>query len=266
MGNHELDAKFYERRVAEKNPTSDNPEMTSLVGRVERWCQIVDGQRILDFGCYDGYILRTIRDHKKITGAGVDIAPAAVELARELAGNTGLTFLVSDGTPLPFEPASFDVVVCSEILEHVHDLDAVLKEIARVLAPGGRLFATMPNTLGDVWGPLQPLCRRIDEVEGHVRRMSRDDFERTVESHGFRSKRMRYRGFVLTAIWYQTLIYTPKAKALGIQLIGAGRSLRERLAKVLAYSGMYLYIIGDRPFSRYRRSLGIDAVFIRLGD
>ena len=266
MNPEQFDRTFYQGRVSEKNPTSDNPEMTSLVERIERWCEVKDGDRVLDFGCFDGYILRKLRAHKLITGVGVDIAPAAIDLARSLNTSTALEFTLSDGGgTLPFGPASFDVVVCSEILEHVHDLDAVLKEMARVLAPGGRLYATMPNSLTDVWRPLRPLCRRIDEVEGHVRRLSRSEFLAEVASRGFDPVRSRYRGFVLSAIWYWNLIYTPRVKAVGIGLIGADRSLIERLAKLIAYSGMRLYIAGDRPFSQYRRCMGIDAVFAKVG-
>src|ERR1700676_3033984 len=130
------DAAFYERRATEKNPTSDNPEMTGLVRRIHQWCDIEDGDRVLDFGCYDGYIIRRLRGLSNIAGVGIDISPSAMALAKQAAANEGLdglTFLVTDGANLPFAEASFDVVVCSEILEHVPDLDVVLAEIARVL-------------------------------------------------------------------------------------------------------------------------------------
>jgi SAM-dependent methyltransferase len=49
-----------------------------------------------------------------------------------------------DGNQLPFEDASFDTVLCTEVLEHLPDPASVLGEIARVLKPGGRLLATVP--------------------------------------------------------------------------------------------------------------------------
>ena len=258
-----FDQTFYQVRVSQKNPTSDNPEMTGLVDRIERWCQVEDGDRVLDVGCFDGYILRKLRARKAITGVGVDIAPAAVELAKRLNTASALEFKVSDGAPLPFGAASFDVIVCSEILEHVPDLDGMLAEIARVLAPGGRLYATMPNSLTDVWRPLRPLCLRIDEIEGHLRRMSRSAFLAAIASHGFEPVRSQYRGFILSAIWYRNLIYSPRVKKLGVGLIGSEQSPTQRMAKFIAYTAMRLYMVGDRPFSGYRRSMGIDAVFTR---
>jgi SAM-dependent methyltransferase len=260
-----MNETFYQKRVAEKVPTSNNPEMTSLVSRVERWCRIANGTRVLDFGCYDGYLLRKLRERNHIEGIGVDIAPAAVELAKKLSDLDGLEFVVSDGLPLPFPTASFDVVVCSEVLEHVPDLEGVLNEVARVIAPGGRLYATMPNSLNDVWPPFRTLCLRVDEVEGHLRRMTREELVDAITSHGFAPARVEYRGFLLSAIWYRTFIYRPRVKAIGIQLVGSGTSVLHRLARAAAYAGMRIYMFFDRPFSGYRRCLSIDAAFIRSG-
>jgi SAM-dependent methyltransferase len=46
--------------------------------------------------------------------------------------------------PLPFGTATFDTVLCTSVLEHVHDAEAVVSEIARILKPGGRLIITIP--------------------------------------------------------------------------------------------------------------------------
>ena len=62
----------------------------------------------------------------------VDVAPAP-----------GLDVL-SMAAPLPFESASFDTVLCTSVLEHVHDAEAAVSEIARVLKPGGRIIITVP--------------------------------------------------------------------------------------------------------------------------
>src|SRR5437879_3075009 len=153
--------------------------MSGLIRRIETWCRIQPGDRVVDIGCYDGYLLRRIAARHTIRGAGIDISETAVQLARRAAdreGITGLLFAVSQGSNLPFETHSVDVVICSEVLEHVPDLEAVLAEISRVMVRGGRLYATMPNDLEDIWSPLRPLCRQIDVVEGHVRRMSRAEF------------------------------------------------------------------------------------------
>ncbi|TMC54760.1 MAG: class I SAM-dependent methyltransferase [Chloroflexi bacterium] len=261
------DAAFYERRTTEKNPTSDNPEMTGLVRRIHDWCGIEDGFRVLDFGCYDGYIVRRLRKLAKIHGVGIDISPSAMAQARHAADNEGLDgleFVVSDGAHVPFPNGSFDVVICSEILEHVPDLDAVLAEISRILVKGGRVYATMPNSLSDVWAPFHPLCRRVDQVEGHLRRMTRTEFIAALQSHGLQPTRVRYRGFVLSALWYSTFIYNPRIKRMGISLISQRESLSQRTARLAAFSMMRAYIAFDRLFQGSRRCMGIDAALSKV--
>lgn len=267
VGEPSPDAAFYERRATEKNPTSDNPEMTGLVRRIHDWCGIEDGFRVLDFGCYDGYLLRRLRALAKIHGVGIDISPRAVALAKQAAVKEdldGLEFVVSDGANLPFPNDSFDVVICSEILEHVPDLDTVLADIARVLVKGGRLYATMPNSLSDVWQPFHSLCRRVDQVEGHLRRMTRTEFITALQRHRLQPTRVRYRGFVLSALWYSTFIYNPRIKRLGLSLIAQQESLSQRAARLAAYAMMRVYIAVDRLFQGSRRCMGIDAALSKV--
>lgn len=257
-----MDAVFYEQRTEEKNLTSDNPEMTALVDRVQRWTELAPGNRVLDFGCYDGYLLSRLVRRRPIVGVGVDIAESAARTARGLYGHEGLRFLVSDGA-LPFSTGSFDVVTCSEILEHVEDLEGLLGELARVLRPGGRMYATMPNHLGHVWPPLRGTCRLVDRVEGHVHRLTRDDFLAAGRRHGFRPVRSQYRGFLFSAVWYRIFIYSPRAKSHAMSLVESERSAVGRLARWAAYLAVHCYLAGDRLFRRSRRCMGIDAVFIR---
>jgi SAM-dependent methyltransferase len=77
---------------------------------------------------------------------GIDLAPPVVEAAT--ARQPGLKGMVADVLHLPFEPASFDLVVSNSTLDHFDSLDAIaegLAELARVLRPGGRLLVTLDN-------------------------------------------------------------------------------------------------------------------------
>jgi 2-polyprenyl-6-hydroxyphenyl methylase/3-demethylubiquinone-9 3-methyltransferase len=70
---------------------------------------------------------------------GIDPAREALAAARAHAAMEGLDIRYDEGSgeALPYADASFDAVVCVDVLEHVSDLDAVLTEVARVLRPGG---------------------------------------------------------------------------------------------------------------------------------
>lgn len=257
-----MDAVFYEQRTEEKNLTTDNPEMTALVDRVQTWTDLATGDRVLDFGCYDGYLLSRLGRRHPIVGVGVDLAESATRTARGLHGQDGLRFLVSDAA-LPFRTGSFDVVTCSEILEHVEDLESLLADLARVLRPGGRLYATMPNHLGDVWPPLRGTCRLVDRVEGHVRRLTREQFLAAGGRHGLQPERSQYRGFVFSAAWYRIFIYSPRTKSHAMSLVESERSAVGRMARQAAHLAVHCYLAGDRLFRRSRRCMGIDALFIR---
>jgi SAM-dependent methyltransferase len=157
---------------------------------------------------------------------------------------------------------TFDLVICSEILEHVPDLHSVLAELSRVTRPSGRLYATMPNDLRDVWPPLRRLCRKIDQREGHLRRMSRQEFIEALEAHGFRTYRWHYRGFLASAIWYSAFVYRNSVNERGHAMLdspGVGSSI----LRTAAFAGMRGYMALDRLFSRYRGSMGIDIAAVR---
>ncbi|MEL7012077.1 MAG: bifunctional 2-polyprenyl-6-hydroxyphenol methylase/3-demethylubiquinol 3-O-methyltransferase UbiG [Pseudomonadota bacterium] len=103
------------------------------------------GKRVLDLGCAGGFMAEALAE-KGATVTGIDPAAQAIEAARVHAAKTGydITYDVGVGESLPYEDASFDAVVCVDVLEHVADLDQVLREVERVLAPGGRfLFDTI---------------------------------------------------------------------------------------------------------------------------
>lgn len=92
------------------------------------------GRRTLDVGCGEGRLSR----HLASLGhdvAGIDASPTLVAAARELSPDTELH--VANAAALPFGDASFDQVVSFMCLHDVDDLDAAVREVARVLEPGG---------------------------------------------------------------------------------------------------------------------------------
>lgn len=257
-----VDRDFYEKRAEAKYPTSSNPETEALVGRIGEWCKPRPRERVLDFGCYDGYILRVLQREYGVEGVGVDLSIQALNRARELSSELHIQFAISNGDPLPFPSDSFDIVICSEILEHVPDLDRVLSEVSRVVARGGRVYATMPNSLRHVWPPLRSICRKVDRIEGHVRRLTRDEFVSTMRRHQLTVSRAQYRGFAASALWYSLLIYRPHTKRRAVSMISRP-TLQSRMLRFLALAATSGYLTVDRQFRRYRGCMGIDAAFVK---
>jgi SAM-dependent methyltransferase len=100
-------------------------------------------QRVLEVGGGPGELAARIAIELGSAVVMVDISPRMVELARE----RGVDADVGDAGALPFDDGAFDCVVAAWMLFHLHDLDAGVAELARVLRPGGRLIAATNSTL-----------------------------------------------------------------------------------------------------------------------
>lgn len=112
---------------------------------------LAEGMRVLDVCCGSGASAIPAAEAVGPTGSviGVDLAENLLELARAKANQRGLTsiqFETGDMTNLRFDTGSFDVVVCVFGIFFVPDMEAALRELTRVLRPGGRLAVT-------TWGP-----------------------------------------------------------------------------------------------------------------
>ncbi len=108
------------------------------------------GWRLLEVGCGTGAFAERVALHVGANRiAVVDTSERMIELTRE----RGLDAQVADVMSLPFEDASFDVVVALWMLYHVPDLTAAMNEIHRVLRPGGRFIAVTNSEahLADLW-------------------------------------------------------------------------------------------------------------------
>lgn len=122
---------------------------------------ITPGMRVLDAGCGFGrnlvYLLREGFDV-----AAIDANPQAVEHVRRMAVAQGVrlpeeNFQVGPIEALPFADATRDVVICSAVMHFSRDEEqflAMLKEMWRVLAPGGLLFCRLGSTIGMEFEPL----------------------------------------------------------------------------------------------------------------
>ena len=152
------------------------------------------GARCLDVGCGDG------RAGTVVTGCGgayvgVDISARAVAAARDRGLDARL---VTGSDRLPFPDHSFDVALCLEVIEHVFLPDRTLREILRVLNPGGAFIVTTPNVaywrrrldlaLLGRWNPFgYSLAVERPWADPHVRFFNAGALRRLLEWCGFDS-------------------------------------------------------------------------------
>jgi demethylmenaquinone methyltransferase / 2-methoxy-6-polyprenyl-1,4-benzoquinol methylase len=97
-------------------------------------------EKVLDACTGTGDLALALLDGGAASVVGSDFAPQMVERARKkAAGRSNARFLVADTTDLPFEDGAFDVATVAFGVRNLEDLDAGLKDLHRVLVPGGRL-------------------------------------------------------------------------------------------------------------------------------
>jgi 2-polyprenyl-6-hydroxyphenyl methylase/3-demethylubiquinone-9 3-methyltransferase len=112
----------------------------------------LQGKRVLDIGCGGGFLAEEFARAGCLV-SGIDISAASLAAARLHAEQNGLVidYRVAAAESIPFAGLTFDIVVCCDVLEHVSDLDRVVRESARVLKAGGLYFYDTVNRTPMSW-------------------------------------------------------------------------------------------------------------------
>ncbi|HSE17897.1 MAG TPA: methyltransferase domain-containing protein [Pyrinomonadaceae bacterium] len=135
--------------------------------------------RILDVGCGTGANLLMLSQYGD--AEGVDVSEDALAFCRE----RGLEKVrLGAGEALPYEDGTFDLVTALDVVEHMDDDLAGLREMRRVLRPGGRVLLFVP-TFMFLWGVQ-------DDVSNHRRRYRLPELRRVLEEAGFEIERTTY--------------------------------------------------------------------------
>lgn len=140
---------------------------------------------ILEVGCGDASFTRCLARYSSQVTA-IDISASQIE--RNAAAHPGIDFIQHDvSQPFPFATGSFDVVWCSEVLEHLFEPGFALCEMERVLTPGGRLFVTVPyhGRFKDVLIALFKWNEHFSPTNPHIRFFTRSTLTQLAASAGF---------------------------------------------------------------------------------
>jgi SAM-dependent methyltransferase len=152
-----------------------------------RAAALVAPRRVLDIGCGTGELAERIARELGAEVVAADQSARMVNLARE----RGVEARIADIQALPFADGEFDCVIAGWVLYHVQDRAQAIKEVARVLAPGGRFFtATLAeDNLAEVWQLLGEEWRRditfdrengAAQLEPYFAKVERRDCDGTV--------------------------------------------------------------------------------------
>ncbi|HET7311192.1 MAG TPA: class I SAM-dependent methyltransferase [Mycobacteriales bacterium] len=171
---------------------------------------IAAGERVLDLGCGFGrhafeayrrgaHVVAVDRSEEEVTS--VTAMFRAMAASGEAPTDVVARSVRADLLSLPFPDGSFDVVMASEVLEHIPDDDLAMAEIARVVRPGGRVAVTVPR-----WWPERvcwALSREYHDVPGgHVRIYRGDQLEQRLCDAGLQPRGSHHAHALHAPYWW----------------------------------------------------------------
>jgi SAM-dependent methyltransferase len=184
---------------------------------------------VLDAGCGRGFYLKALSYFsfiKKIYG--IDINKKYLEIAKRINNDPRVVIKHGSIYNLPFSDNFFDLIICSEVLEHLKNDGLALKELKRVLKPKGRLIITVPNIhFPFFWDPLNWILMKFFNT--HI---NKDiwwlagiwaDHQRLYDKNEL-GKKLQKTGFLIEKSWQTTHYCLPFSHFL---LYGIGKNLVE---------------------------------------
>ncbi len=130
------------------------PDVVEQREKIMALLGVREGDKALDIGCGPGLTTLALAQATGTNGevTGVDIAEPMLALARKrCAQYSNVNFTTADVTALPYEDGSFDIALATQVYEYVEQVDQALKELARVVKPGGRVLIVDTDWESAVW-------------------------------------------------------------------------------------------------------------------
>jgi ubiquinone/menaquinone biosynthesis C-methylase UbiE len=141
------------------------PDIVAQRRRVLDALRLRAGERVADLGCGPGLLVLDMHAQVGDDGAieGIDLSSDMIALAqRRCAGRTNIGLRVGDVAALPYDDAAFDAAACTQVYEYVPDVPRALRELQRVVRPGGRVAVMDTDWESCVWHSSdEPRMRRV---------------------------------------------------------------------------------------------------------
>ncbi len=176
------------------------------------------GEKVLDLGCGEGRHSILAYLAAPVQVVGLDLSSNDLNTTRERFAEfvdpddstRTLGLVRGSGLILPFADHTFDVVICSEVLEHIPDYESVLEEIRRVLKPGGRISVSVPRFFPE-W-----VCWKLSDAYhevpgGHVRIFRTKELTQAVSAREFTLEARHWAHALHVPYWWLKCLFWERA-------------------------------------------------------
>jgi len=171
---------------------------------------IKPGFKILDIGCGPGRHVSALYAHENVTVIGADLSlddlkqgVKRLQFHDQLGAHCGGTwaFTTADITRLPFKDNEFDLVICSEVMEHIPDEGKAASELLRVLKPGHDLVVSVPR----FWP--ERICWALSDEyfnanQGHIRIYKKNQLMQLIEKAGAKYRTAHHAHSLHSPYWW----------------------------------------------------------------
>jgi 2-polyprenyl-3-methyl-5-hydroxy-6-metoxy-1,4-benzoquinol methylase len=153
---------------------------------------------ILDIGCGDGFLLKSLKKYFQFQLVGMDVSQKAIELAQKRVGDNIQYFLGNIESKEELPARKFDLIICSEVLEHLPNDKIAISNLAYLLSTQGKLVLTLPHR--------QEYWTRHDTAVAHLRRYEKQEVIKELQKNGFKVVRAFTWGYPLYHLYYNLLL------------------------------------------------------------
>ncbi len=170
-------------------------------GEITRGVPILPGHTVIDVGCGDGgYIGFVAAQGAEVLFVDQDPERLARTEERIRTSARAYRAIQSDCDPIPIDDAVGDLVICTEVLEHVPDPAKFLRELIRIAKPGAQLLISVPDSRSEqfVSATAPPECF---QEPNHIRIFTAQAFETLVRDAGLEIESHRFTGCFWSVFW-----------------------------------------------------------------
>lgn len=246
--------------------------------RIIEGLDLIEKDKILEVGCGNGYYLSLLnRMGLNLDLTGIDIDQLALTDAAKFISDKSVKLMLADASKIPSPQNSFDKIVMSEVIEHVDDEEAVLKEVLRVLKKGGILSLTTCNIdYPFFWDPINWTLQHLFGTHiksgfwagiwnQHTRLYKKDQIEKLIKNAGFKIEQsesltswcLPFNHYIVNLI--AKLFYSNK---LPKNLAKSMNKFQNNKQPVFVRIGFYLINLWDRLNDLFPANSGV-SIFIK---